>query len=153
MLKPSDIRTLKGVANTRNLTQEHLQLPLDLIFWICPNIRKNGWRFNKETNSLVTRFDPGLSDRGKVALEKSLSLRGELQNQGVEISTTTALFATADAILLVENPLEVPQPPRELANSGAVISTIELIDYRYLLEWSNWRRTKPWKQGHAASTF
>ena len=144
MLTLNAVRNLPGVVDTGNLRVDYLKQRIDLVFWLCPNMTSAGWRFNSETNTLRAEFQPGLRDSSVGLINRVLTLKEQLEQLGCKINSVTVMFATADAILLLETPVEFPDAPSELSVVD-VISTGYLVDRKYLQEWGKWRRTKPWK--------
>jgi len=139
------VSKLPGVANVKNFYPKHWQ-DMDLVFWICPNISSKGWRYDPKTSGLTASFVPGLSVRSNLRLIEALNIATRLSEIPQAVNRITALYATADSLLLMPIPGNVPSTiPTELSVNGlSVVPTHSVVTHEYLQRWGEFYHSMPW---------
>jgi len=139
------ISGLEEVEIVRNLYPEVAGMPLDLIFFTCPQMqgsrRRNRIRVNELRTGLTTAYEEGISENSITRLEKAIKFAQKLTDTGIEVGRTTNVFGTADALILFNPPVDPPAIPQI---EGVWTTGNYEIVLRHFGLWAELYRQKPW---------
>ncbi|MEA3463492.1 MAG: hypothetical protein U9R14_00170 [Patescibacteria group bacterium] len=126
-----------------NLYPEIGKKPLDFLFFICPKLKSNGFRLNRNKTGLAVEYVKGENKSTVERLEKVKMFISEVRGAGIEF-TISAIFASADAIMLFPLPVMVPPLPN-LNSNIRVISNYEIVQNNFF-EFIRLYNNRPWEK-------
>lgn len=121
--------------------------PIDLIFWMCPK-RQTGYLVNDAMTGLTTTFtNHQLSDATTRQIESLVVILGEIRTKLV-VRSITAIFASADALIIPAIPLREPIAPEVhnlLPREVRIQSNYDSVLLN-LMDWATFYRVRPWER-------
>jgi len=143
------LTSLSEVQATVWLERKHLEMPLDLIFYLCPK-REGDYLVNSFRTGLTTQYGIGISPASQEGLAKARQALPRIKER-VAVGSVTAVFAAADAIIIPTILLPEPQMGRDATLEITQVADRVVSNYDTVLlnlfRWGELYRSCPWKGG------
>jgi hypothetical protein len=141
----AELKSFKSVREVHRLYPYHAEKRLDCFFFICPKMKGAGLRVNRNTTGFTARYSSEPAPTTNERFNRVKAFIDEATTVSIEISVT-AVFASADALILYPIPFEPPPAPQ--LNELEVVSNHELVndalgDFWRIYDEQPWKKISP----------
>jgi len=117
------IRDFQSVEKVSNLYPQDGEEELSLLFFICPTMKSSGFKLNRNKTGLTTEYTKGENKSTPERVARVDAFADEAKKAGIDFAIS-AIFSSADALILFPIPLPEPPIPKLSYN---VISNYQLV--------------------------